>query len=222
MKIYSYYQDVPDLPRGDELRLTIQWRQHWAAAGWEPVVLNEWHAQQHPYYQEYHDAVAKLPSCNPGQYELACWLRWLALGQAGGGWMADYDVFPQASTTSDVWHMLTGAEMNRVIVFQTPCCPCMVYCNSMNALQLCQLFATGKLGNRPQEGKGHFSDQYALEDIVNSGERDIINVEVRDVVKHYSDTDWKSAPLVHFPNAVLQPARLTPKWKHVPTLLQGL
>jgi len=214
MKIFSFYGDVPELPRGDELRLTILWREKWKSAGWEPVILSEWQARQHPHFEEYDAAISKLPSCNPPIYEKFCFYRWIALAQVGGGWLADYDLFATPNG-NPLWHRLTGAEMNKVIIMQQPCCPCLVWCSADNAIRLCREFAKG-IGNNPQDARAHFSDQYSLERLVLDGADWI---EVRNVVKQYPDEGCKDAPLIHYPNAALGPRNLTPKWRHIPKLL---
>lgn len=230
-RIYSYYADVPDLNRFDEIKLSCLWRERWAAAGWDAVILNEYQARKHPFFDELDAVVSKFPTCNPTSYERACYLRWLALAQVGGGWMSDLDVFlagkfqkpdnldplsmPIVGTIYEI--LAEPCVLDKIIIYQTPCCPCLVWCSPENALRLCKEFVKG-IGNRPQDGRGHFSDQYALCDLV---EKDKVDwIQTRDVVKLYSDKGWETAPLVHFASAVMNPAKMTPKWRHIPALLK--
>lgn len=221
MKLYTYYSDVPSLPRVDEISLTIQWRAAWKAAGFEPHVLSEYDAMKHPYYQAFKEKISALPSCNPDKYEVACFMRWLALAQVGGGWMADYDVFP--NQRKPLWGIGGNIQSSVIRIYQAPCCPCLVHCSAENALQLCAIFASGKYGNRPQDGKPHFSDQYVLDDLLSDKMEDPHPaLEVTNFVTHYSQPGWRTAPAIHFPNAVMQPAGKMPKWKHVPEILGTL
>jgi len=48
-------------------------------------------AQKHPKYAEF---IRLLGKTGASQYDRFCFIRWLAMAQAGGGWMSDYDVFP--------------------------------------------------------------------------------------------------------------------------------
>jgi len=218
MKLYSYYSDVPVIGAFDSLKLIALWRQHWTAAGWEPFVLNEWHARQHPRYAEFHSKLCVLPSVNPKEYEIACYLRWLALAQVGGGWMADYDVFEtKAPGAPPHWHELTGAELGKIQIFQTPCCPCLVWCSADNAVQFLEQASTGQYGRREINGSAHYSDQYALEDLHMAR---VPWIEIRDMVKLWSDKGWETAPVVHYANAVCQPQGKTPRWQHIPGLLK--
>ena len=49
-------------------------------------------AERHPLFREFDERTKLLPTVNPGDYELACYRRWLAVARAGGGFMSDYDV----------------------------------------------------------------------------------------------------------------------------------
>lgn len=208
MKIYSYFAEVPQLNVENELRLSILWRNRWREAGHEPIILNEWHARRHPLFQDYDKAVSALPSINPAPYERACYLRWLALAQVGGGYMTDLDVMPRRIGIDGAPAPLPVPDVPSpcVIVYQTPCCPCFVWAESAGLDLLLGSIASHGIGSRPQDGKGHFSDQYALEDL--HGTR-VPWLHVRDVVKIWQDKGWQSAPFIHFPNVATN--KLGPK-----------
>lgn len=226
MKLYTYYATCPTHDVDAELRLLTLWREHWTAQGFEPFVLSEWHARQHPYFEEYEREIRKLPSVNSEQYEQACWFRWLALAQVGGGFMADFDVFARGRLPANVVWPLTVAQGNRLQVFQTRnICPSFVYASSPVALELCRRFATRQHGQRAVEGREHWSDMLAIEDMVKqqtlcSGSEFI---ELHDVVRDYQGSEnWEVAPLIHFSNGSTAPKGLTPRWKHIPELLKGM
>ncbi len=85
--VYTYFED-----QGMGQAPTVEaWAEIWQAAGWKPVVVSEKHAALHPEYAQMRDRFASYPTVNPGGYELACYLRYLALAAVGGGYMTDYD-----------------------------------------------------------------------------------------------------------------------------------
>lgn len=227
MRIFSFYGDVPQLNRYDELRLSIVWRARWNAAGWTPFILGEHDARKHPMFDEFCAATINLPTVNPKLYEHFCRLRWLALAQAGGGWMSDLDVMPVPSkfvTLVDLSgyttkfftdHLKTGEQMAKLQILQVPCCPSLVYCSKENAERLCREFMAGR-GRKAQDGRDHVSDQYCLESLI---EEKADWVERRDVVKEYADVGWESAPILHFPNKIAVANGLSPRWKHIPRIL---
>ena len=76
----------------DYVMLKHLWRDSWARNGWDPVVLTLSNATHHPLYEQLWAAVLALPTLNNKYYETQCYLRWLAIAAAGGGFMVDYDV----------------------------------------------------------------------------------------------------------------------------------
>lgn len=70
------------------------WRRAWKAQGWEPIILTPKDAKAHPRYEELHAKFAAFPTINPKEYEVACFDRWIAMAQVGGGICVDYDVLP--------------------------------------------------------------------------------------------------------------------------------
>jgi hypothetical protein len=73
-------------------QLLEAWKLAWGQSGWEPVVLNMKHAQQHDRFPQFQKILSEIP--NISEYDQLCFYRWLAMSQAGGGWMADMDVLP--------------------------------------------------------------------------------------------------------------------------------
>ena len=85
--VYSYFEDQ-GMGHGETVET---WKNIWARAGWKPVVLSEKHAALHKDYQVMRDRFLTWPTTNPAGYELACYLRYLAVSVVGGGYMTDYD-----------------------------------------------------------------------------------------------------------------------------------
>ena len=77
--VYTYFEDQ-GMGAGPAVET---WKQIWQSAGWKPVVLSEKHAALHPDYQEMKDKFMTYPLGTNSGYELACYLRYLALASVG-------------------------------------------------------------------------------------------------------------------------------------------
>lgn len=97
MRCYTYYMPVGLYDDESQRRLIDVWARSWEKHGWEPIVLNEGDARQHPMWERFNQRVSSLPSEYGPLYDRACFIRWLAMaaqeaGTHGGGIMLDYDV----------------------------------------------------------------------------------------------------------------------------------
>lgn len=214
MKVFSYYESVPELDAFCELKLITIWRRNWSAAGFEPIVLSEHHARQHPLFAEYHAAVSKLPSCNPQKYELSCWMRHLAMAHVGGGVLMDYDVMVYPNDREASRFLTSFRDCRNFIMFQERapslnCAPASIY------EQVCLEFGTGKWGHSPQGERVHASDQYGFEQLA-AAKCDWL--ERRSDVKGFDDEGWEKSLFVHYALDPMARANKLPKWKHIPTL----
>lgn len=214
-RVYGFYGFVPELKLIDEWKLMLGWRERWSAAGFDPFVLTEWHCQQHPYWPEYFAAVGKLPSVNPPPYETLCYLRWLALAQAGGGFLSDFDVAPYAGAREVLFSALDYAGFKEDAHTFQGAIPSVAYASAGAAEKLSREFALGKWGRQEINGREHFSDMYALEAMAGSGEVEWL--KTHNLVKNFGEVGWESAPLVHFSSGSMKPT-YEPKWKHIPKL----
>lgn len=93
--VYTYIQ--VGIPSGEQseaaVRRTLQvWLRNWYAHGYHPIVLTPADALIHPNYTRLRGIFAGFPTVNPPEYELACYLRWLAFREQGAGVFMDYDI----------------------------------------------------------------------------------------------------------------------------------
>ena len=75
----------------DENELLSFWKESWLQAGWEPVNLSLRDAESHPRYNSFKNTVQSL---HLDAFSTLSFMRWIAMAHVGGGWYADYDVFP--------------------------------------------------------------------------------------------------------------------------------
>jgi hypothetical protein len=92
MKIHTYHDNIGR--DQSALPLVYFWKERWERQGWEAVILGRDDAQKHPQWAQLATAYDRLPTVNGKPYEFACYVRWLAMEMAGGGWMTDSDVIP--------------------------------------------------------------------------------------------------------------------------------
>lgn len=114
--MHTFYAAIHDHPFntpggmtfGAHEELIQVWKQSWWDAGWDPRVLTEEDAKRHPDYPNMRAMVEKIES---GSYDKICFLRWLAMSAAGGGWMGDYDVFPLHDFRADGLELPNNGEL---------------------------------------------------------------------------------------------------------------
>ena len=83
--VYTFYDDIGfnNVEQAGEIDV---WAQSYRKAGWKVGVLTSADAKRHPLYNELIGKFNAFPTVNPKQYEVACFVRWLAVAAVGGGW----------------------------------------------------------------------------------------------------------------------------------------
>lgn len=216
MKIHTYYTECPGISNFDSLKLINAWRERWSAIGFEPVVLNEYQARQHPFFAEFDAAIQKLPTQNSAAYEAACFHRWLALAQVGGGLCGDYDVFPRQSPAGGFTDWLKDQQHTLQLLQSNCVCPCLFYACRDIAERVCREFVTRDFKMHEINGKPHISDQYCLAQIVEAG-ADWISQ--KDCTLLWNEAGWNQRPFVHFANRIAQATGKYPRWKYLSEVL---
>lgn len=217
MKIHTFWTPVPELNTLDEFRLLLLWRENWAKAGFEPVVLNEYIARRHPFFAEMDAAVSKFPTVNPPAYERGCMIRHLAMAQVGGGILCDHDVFNRSCTPDQA----KDIDMDVITIYQRGAngvlVPCLTSGGPEAYLALCKRFASYvPMQDDVEGGKGHCSDQSILQKLIAETPEQF---KCTPIVTGYNELGWETAKAIHFSNGNCTPAGRTPRYVHVPQLL---
>lgn len=152
MNIYTYYEKVPQMKRDNQLELIEIWEKSWKKYGWNPIVLDKNHTNCSESEVEY---FFSLPTANHKIYEVACFLRWNAMSNIGGGWMCDYDVvncgfLPESSKKWQSLSILQGHV------------PCLVYGSQTDYKKMFDIFKSESLSHTKDN---HVSDMVVISKI---------------------------------------------------------
>lgn len=215
--IYTYHVDVAGMNMLDERKLLALWLDYWRSEGFDPLVLNEYHAKQHPLYAELDRKIATFGTVNPTGYERACWMRHAAVSFAGGGFICDFDVFQLKP-----WERNRNLPKNKLTVFQgadwDSACPSLVFGTS-EAYDAFLKFILERPDCHFAEvinGSNHYSDMHCIREFIKEG-----GGQIDQQVKNYNEPGWKEMKLVHCNRASLHPLGLSPRYKHIPELISG-
>ena len=95
--VYTYFQSLSSKTdaKKKEMDATLEiWKNAWSSFGWTARIISEDDAKKHPSYHQLRERYATYPTRGNPEYEIACFLRYLAMAAVGGGWMTDFDVLP--------------------------------------------------------------------------------------------------------------------------------
>lgn len=210
MKLFTYHANVPGINLENEFKLILLWIEHHRKLGYEPVVLNEYIAKKEPRFEVFNEVIRVLPNINPPEYERACYLRWLAMAQIGGGIMMDYDCF--------IYDPKPIKKVPAVAALKSPICyqqyvPSLFSGNQNQFNHIVDIMIKYEVTEKDNvmNGRAHVSDMYMIEN-------GTIPVDRRDLVKNYGEPGWETAPAVHYSNGSMQPAGKMPRVQWIPKL----
>lgn len=192
--VYTYHDNVPGM--GSQEWLLARWANSWKAAGFTPIVLSKDDAKTHKHWAELEKRFASYPTINPTAYETACYFRYIALVQRGGGMMTDADVMNYGFTPEDLQAAIEKApnsELPTIMLDASPC-PCVVYGTAEQFNNAVTWFANNQEKcTKMERGRPHASDQTGVQ----SGPP----WTAYGVAIQYGVTGHEKAPLVHYCHA---------------------
>lgn len=163
----------------EQAKVLLIWEKNWADAGWQTRVLTERTAMDHPKYEEFRKGFAALPIKNPMEYEMACFMRWVAMANMGG-LMVDYDVLTNGFM--ETCNTITPVKYHAKIQLYCGHVPCVV---SGSPAQY-EAAAADFISNKSK------SDMHFFE-----GHKDAFEQSVFRCLE-YGKEDWTNADLIHF------------------------
>ena len=169
------------------------WVDNWKQAGFDPVVIGQQQAEAHPSYDEFRNYVTKMPFMNVFEYELACFLRWMAMAHIGGGLMADYDCFNAGFEPGDV-------IFKDMTIYEPPHVPCLVSGSSLEYERVIQIFMNFNIGMYKDWLKPHSRNGKGVSDmLILANHSDQLNGV--DMVRQYNKDGMSGAKAIHFSNS---------------------
>lgn len=208
MKIYTYI-DFSVRSRTTQAKLAALWAESWQRHGWEPVIIGP--PQIGKLGKELEPFLRFLPTVNARSYEDACYLRWAAMAELGGGWMSDADVINYGFRPDPAFlrkKILESYDPHAMFPISAPVVcdnhvPCLVFGTEMAYYATVQRFWSLARDHKsfPREqphiktinGRLHTSDMLIIEQMQKGEEYVPI-----DLVKEYGEDGWCESPLVHF------------------------
>lgn len=195
--VYTYYDPVPSMPNQEWM--LQKWSYEWTKLGFLPKILSRQDAMSHTNFAELEKHFRRYPSINPPEYELACWVRWIAMVQVGGGLLLDYDVLPygfgKEALDLVTSHSNGSLDSLPVILMDHNPCPCAVFGTAREFNNAVVWFANNeKKCTTQQSNRPHASDQ--------TGVQTGPPWHALDICYQLGRPNWQSAILVHFSHSV--------------------
>jgi hypothetical protein len=189
-RVYTYFYPGS----ADSERMLELWVTSWTKNGWSPTVLTPKMVKEHPLYPGLCERAAKLPTVNVAEYELQCYLRWLAFDIRAPGVFSDYDTINYSLKPEQVVRLPEGS--GRIVAYS--------HCGHPNP----GLFVADQLGVRrflkdlmhgdpPTDtigGRPHVSDMYFFF-------RNAEKAPGKLLCPNVGFDGWEAAPCVHYNNS---------------------
>jgi len=203
MNIYTYYAYIPEFTNR-ELEIIKHWKQSWKNNGWNPIVLSINTAKKHPKFNWYTSEISKKPFMNMYDYEIACFHRWIAMAQVGGGVMSDYDCLNNGLKPDNIQDYIKGGKMT---IYEPPFVPCLVSGSKKEYERILDLFVSFKTSEYKQELYPHTKIGTAVSDMLILANYPK-QVQPCEIVKELLNKDWKQAKVIHFSHAATKGKKL--------------
>jgi hypothetical protein len=222
MKIYTYHTQLESMPlRNETLEI---WKSSWIKNGWEPIVLCEDDAKNHPLYLDFFSKIKSFPSVNAQGFDYHAFMRWLAVPSVGGIISTEPDVINYSLKPSDVEKYLDIANDGK-LQCHSPV-PAFLLGLPKSYENVCEKIIKHIVQSDDNvDGLPHLSDQdfsarYCDGQEVEFYRDSDICCELfdGDIFNKLSTSKWKNSPVVHFGTPYMATNGFLPKHLHINNL----
>jgi hypothetical protein len=201
-RVYTFCAPILGKDPGHEAALVDLWRESWIANGWDAVVLDESSVRVDDEVTRMLLTYRELPSINRKKLDYYCYVRWLAVAQAGGGFMCDYDV---------VNYSFAPRPAGRMAIYERSV-PCLVSGTAAEYARIARFFAAYAVAADDRlQGRPHVSDMMILT-------KNEWMFESQTGCAEYGRPGWETAGAVHFSNLSMKSRSFVPRHEHIPAL----
>ena len=179
------------------------WNESWTRAGWTAQVLSQEDARRAPGYEHFLSSFYELPTVNSIEYEVSCYMRWVAMSVVAGpgAVLTDYDVLNVAWQEQEVPAKLRVLEG---IV------PAVVIGSAAEFGRIADFFADFKVPETQEEreaehfvkkdgGQVHLSDMILVQHAV----RTLGIIDSNHTAFGLGEKGGEHAPLIHFSHSAV-------------------
>ena len=200
--VYTFCAPIHGKIPEHEAALVDLWKASWIANGWEAIVLDESAVRVDEEVARMLLAYRQLPSINRKKLDYYCYVRWLAVAQAGGGFMCDYDVINYSFRPQPVGNL---ALYERSV-------PCLVSGTAAEYERVARFFAAYAVTPDDRlQGKPHVSDMMIVT-------KNTWLYEQEEGCAEFGRSGWETAGAVHFSNLSMKSRSFVPRHEHIPSL----
>lgn len=187
-RVYTFYYPGSSTA---ETMIAI-WRHSWRVHGWCPVVLTPESYRGHPMLKNLTNRASALPTVNGGNYELQCYLRWLAFDTKAPGVFTDFDVVNYGLKPEEVPRIPEGEPKIVALSHAGHPNPGLFVANQAGIRVMLYDFLHGAIPLDTVRGRRHTSDMYYF---FRHAKKDPGNR-----CPNAGQPGWETAPCVHWSN----------------------
>lgn len=170
-QVLTYFQFLPSMVVSTIQRTLDLWLYAFYAQGFLPVILNLTSTEERANFNKTRTEFPIFPTVNADEYELSCFLRWVALAEQGGGLFMDYDLLPMTIPRSAPMRELIACTWRDLTMYETQA-PMVTHGSAPEIERWVEYMRTFKIKETDRiNGRPHISDMIIAQHAITQNEK---------------------------------------------------